>query len=525
MDKPMSLEAKIGQLLMFGFSGTAVTSFIEQQITKNNLGGVILFSRNIKSLEQLAGLNYKLQELAGRSPSGSGLFISADQEGGTIARLTKGVAVAPSAMALGATDSEAITEKVCQTSGLELRAAGINMNLAPVVDVNSNPKNPVIGVRSFGENPERVAKLGAAAIRGYQKHLIAVAKHFPGHGDTDSDSHHVLPIISHDRTRLEEVELVPFKEAIASDVAAIMTSHVAFPAIEPTRNLPATLSYQVLTKLLRETLGFEGLIMTDCLEMLAIKNTFGTVEAAVMTIEAGADLVILSHSEDLQRQAFDALVRAVRTGRISEERIDQSLARVREAKARFNILQNVPTALDLSSIGSSNHVQVMREAIRHSITIVQDHQGNLPLGDERVLVVEIAGSANTQAEDVLVDLGTLAAALKHNGFVNMGQIAVSMGASMEEHQRVLAEAASEAGAYNKVIVATADAHRSIGQARLVQDLIKSHKKVIAVGTRTAYELQAFPDIPTYIAAFGNRPLVWDEVAQVLLGRGPATHTT
>ncbi len=520
MSKAISLEAKIGQLFMFGFAGTELTPFIQRQITENNLGGVILFSRNIRSPEQVARLNHKLQELTEGAPSQAGLFISADQEGGTIARLTKGVVVAPSAMALGATDSETMTENVCDISGLELRTVGINMNLAPVVDVNNNPQNPVIGVRSFGENPTRVAKLGAAAIRGYQRHLMAVAKHFPGHGDTTLDSHHELPTISHDRMRLDNVELIPFKEAIASDVGAIMTSHVAFPAIEPREGLPATLSYQVLTKLLRKDLGFDGLVMTDCMEMLAIQNTFGTVEAAVMTIEAGADLVIISHREELQRQAFDALLGAVRSGRISEERIDESFQRIMKAKARFNLLQKTKATFDLSSLGAVEHVEVMQEAIQSSLTLVQDHKENLPLGNEKVFVVEFQGSAATQAEDVLLDLGTLAGALKHHGLENMGHITISMGVSLDEQQQVLAKAQE----YDKVIVATADAHLNKGQGALVQELLNRKKNIIAVGTRTPYELKVFPEIPTYLAAFGNRPLVWGEVAQVLLGRSKALGT-
>lgn len=515
MYRSIALEAKIGQLMIFGFHGTQVTPFIQRCITEHNLSGVIHFARNVESVQQLSRLNQELQALSRHTPSGQPLFIAADQEGGTVARLTKGVAVAPSAMALGAAKSEIITEKVCETSGLELRAAGINMNLAPVVDVNNNPENPVIGVRSFGEDAKDVARLGAAAIRGYQKHVAAVAKHFPGHGDTAIDSHHDLPVISHDRGRLERVELVPFREAIAQGVAGIMTSHVAFPAIEHNPGLPATLSYQVLTKLLREELGYGGLILTDCMEMKAIQNTFGTVEAAVMTMEAGADLVLVSQTEELQQKAFDALVAAVKSGRISEDRINESLARVTKAKERLNLLGK-DSSLDLQLIGSPRHVDVMRHAIRRSLTVVQD-QGNLPLGDERVLVIEFEASAATSAEDVLMNMGTLAQALKANGLAHLDEIKISMASTAKEHKPILRRAAE----YDKVIVVTSDAHRNHSQAKLVQDLIKEHKRVIAVGTRTPYELQAFPEIPTYIAAYGSRPLVWDEAAQLLLGKSRA----
>jgi beta-N-acetylhexosaminidase len=180
MSQSISVEAKIGQLMVFGFNGTRVTSFLRRMITEHNLGGVIHFARNVESVKQLTGLNQELQALSSQSPSGVPLWIAADQEGGTVARLTRGVAVAPSAMALGAAGSEVLTERVCEVAGRELGGAGINMNLAPVVDVNNNPENPVIGVRSFGETPQDVARHGAAAIRGYQKYVAAVAKHFPG---------------------------------------------------------------------------------------------------------------------------------------------------------------------------------------------------------------------------------------------------------------------------------------------------------------------------------------------------------
>lgn len=512
MSKLLSLEAKIAQLLMFGFSGTKVSPFIEEFVSKHNLGGIIHFTRNIESSEQLANLNQELQNLAKQSPGGVGLLIGTDQEGGTVARLTNSETVAPSAMALGAINNESITEKVCETAGAELLATGINMNFAPVVDVNSNPLNPVIGVRSFGEDAANVARLGSAAVRGYQKHVAAVVKHFPGHGDTDVDSHLALPIVYHKRERLDKVEWLPFKEAIAQDVMGIMTAHVVFPAVEPTPGLPSTLSHRVLTGLLREEMGFEGLIITDCMEMAAIQKTYGTVDAAVMAIEAGADLVLISHTEELQRQAFAAIIAAVKSGRISEERIDQSLTRILKAKERL-LTQELP---DLSTVGSFGHVEVIREAIRHSITVVQD-QGQLPLRNERLLVVEPLKKASNIAEDRLINMGTLATSLQSHGLTNLDSMAVEMKITPEEHNTVL----TKAQGYDKVIVVTSDAHLEKSQAKLVQDLTSAGIKLVVVGARTPYELAAFPEVPTYIAAYGSRPLVWDEVAKVLVGQNQA----
>lgn len=512
MSESLSLEAKVAQLLIFGFSGTEVTPFIKDFVRKHNLGGIIHFSRNVESTWQLTNLNQELQNLAKQSPGNVGLLISTDQEGGTVARLTNSETVAPSAMALGAVNNETITEKVCEIAGAELLACGINMNFAPVVDVNSNPSNPVIGVRSLGEDAARVAKLGAAAIRGYQKYIAAVAKHFPGHGDTDVDSHLALPIVNHERERLEQVEWLPFREAIAQDIMGIMTAHVVFPAVEPNPGLPSTLSYRVLTGLLREEMGYEGLIITDCMEMAAIQETYGTIDAAVMAIEAGADLILICHTEELQRGAFEAIIAAVKSGRISEERIDQSLARILKAK-KLLLAQNQP---ELSTVGSPGHVEVIREAIRRSITIVSD-QGQLPLANGRLLVVEPQKKASNIAEDRLINMGTLATALRNHGVTNLESMAVEMEITPKEHDAVLAKAQG----YDQVVVVTSDAHLARSQAKLVQDLIGAGTKLVVVGARTPYELAAFPEVHTYIAAYGSRPLVWDEVAKILVGKNQA----
>ena len=512
MNGGLSLEAKIAQLFMFGFSGTKVTPFIKEFILEHNLGGIIHFSRNIENPKQLAILNQELQNLAEQSPYGSDLLIAIDQEGGTVARLTDGVAVAPSAMALGAIQNGTNTETVCAISGYELAATGVNMNFAPVVDVNSNPLNPVIGVRSFGENAQNVAKLGAAAIRGYQKHVAAVVKHFPGHGDTELDSHLALPVVQHGRERLAEVEFLPFKEAIAEGVMGIMTAHVAFPAIEPTIGLPSTLSYQVLTKLLRKEMGFGGLVITDCMEMAAITETYGTAEAAVMAIEAGADLILVCHTEERQRQAFEAVVAAVKSGRLSEERIEQSLARLLKAKEQL-VAKEQPA---LNMVGSSNHLEVIRGAIRRSITVVRD-QGNLTLTNKRTLVIEPTETAANIAEDRLIDMGFLTTALEGHGLTNLENMVVGTDVSTDEHRAIL----TKAQGFEQVIVVTTDAHHHMGQANLVRNLMKSGVQVIVVGTRTPYELAVFPEVPTYLAAYGSRPMVWEEVAKILVGKNQA----
>lgn len=267
----------------------------------------------------------------------------------------------PGGMAIAAAGSVEDAYQAALISGRELSAMGINLNYAPVLDVNNNARNPVIGVRSFGESPEKVADYGAATIRGFQDAgVAATAKHFPGHGDTDVDSHLDLPTVRHDRARMDSVELVPFRRAIAEGVDAMMSAHIYFPALEQEK-LPVTLSKAVLTGLLREELGFGGIIMTDCMEMNAIAEHYGTVEASVLAIEAGADIVLISHRADRQLAASEAILHAVAEGRISETRIDDSVRRLLALKVKRGVIAAGPAgragaadsdAADSSAAGS-----------------------------------------------------------------------------------------------------------------------------------------------------------------------------
>lgn len=324
----LTLEQKVGQLLMCGFHGQQADEQITRLIREYHVGGVIYFRRNVESVDQLTRLSAELQDMAAEAGA-LPLMISVDQEGGMVARIDKeGMTQVPGNMALGATGNPEYTLECAQILGRELKSIGIDMNLAPVVDVNNNPLNPVIGVRSYGEHAESVATHGVAAITGYQSQgIAATAKHFPGHGDTAVDSHLGMVTVPHDRNRLEQMELLPFRKAIEAGVDAIMTAHVMFPSIEP-EPIPATLSHKVLTGLLREEMGFEGIIITDCLEMHAISKPYGVAEAAVRAVEAGADLILVSHTLQDQVAALEAIVKAVRTGRISEEVIHQAVERI-----------------------------------------------------------------------------------------------------------------------------------------------------------------------------------------------------
>ena len=256
----MSLEQKVGQVFMLGFEGRTLDASNRALIQGLHVGGVTLFARNIESGLQLKRLNFDLQSVADPVP----LFISVDQEGGLVVRVTSGATIFPGNMAIGATGNLDLARRVAEASATELRIMGINMNLAPVVDINTNPLNPVIGVRSFGSDVRPVSDFGVQTLQALQSRGVsAIAKHFPGHGDTHVDSHRDLPVVLHPLERLEAIELVPFQAAIQAGVDGIMTAHVTLHAVEPGHAVSATLSKAVLTGLLRERLGFQGLILTD----------------------------------------------------------------------------------------------------------------------------------------------------------------------------------------------------------------------------------------------------------------------
>jgi Beta-glucosidase-related glycosidases len=332
----LSLRQKIGQMLLIGFpSGEEGLEHLRAAVEEFAAGNVILFSRNIGAPEEIFALNKEVERIV---TSGIGVrpLIAVDQEGGVVARIREGLTPLPGAMAQAAAlrcgrRGDADVRKLGEICGSELASLGVNWNLAPVADVNVNPANPVIGVRSYGEDPERVAELASAFAAGLkQAGVLATAKHFPGHGDTTVDSHLGLPCIPHDLARLEKIELIPFRRLIADGIGAVMTAHVRFPAIEPD-DLPATLSPRVLSGLLRDRLGFAGIIVSDCFEMKAIADHYP--DAAVQAVKAGADILDISHTYELQRAAARAIEAAVLSGEIPESRIDESVSRIASAKA------------------------------------------------------------------------------------------------------------------------------------------------------------------------------------------------
>lgn len=347
---------QIGQLFMIGFDGTAVSSELASFLKEYKPGGVILFSRNLESMAQTIELTQDLQRCSPHSP----LLISIDQEGGRVSRLPKGFTIFPPCEVLGRCRSSELAYAAAATTAKELRAVGINMNMSPVLDVNSNPANPVIGDRAFGTTPDVVSELGLATVGGLQDNrVVACGKHFPGHGDTTSDSHKELPFVSATRERLERIEFPPFRHAVTNGVATMMTAHVVYQALD--ENRPATLSPNIIGRLLREELHYDGVVLTDDLEMHAIIDHYGIGDATIQAIQAGCDMSLICKDRDRIVAGLNAVDKAVADGDISAGRLAQSLARIRRLKERF-LLPYRPVLISDAKlvVGCRSHKALLR---------------------------------------------------------------------------------------------------------------------------------------------------------------------
>jgi beta-N-acetylhexosaminidase len=349
------LRRHVGRLAIVGFSGHTVPVELRRLAAAFDLGGVIYFARNVLDPAQVADLSREVAGLAVDWP----LWISVDQEGGRVARLKRPFTEWPPAMTLGRSGDERLAARFAAALASELRAVGINLDYAPVLDVHTNPANPVIGDRALSDRAEDVARLGRAVARGLQAAGVAACgKHFPGHGDTSTDSHEVLPVVEHDRRRLDAVELVPFRAAVAERVATIMTAHILVPALDADR--PASFSPVIIDGLLKQTLGYDGVVISDDLGMKAATTSRRQEDAAVDAIVAGCDAVLLCNSTpDEQAAALEAVIRAAEAGRISTLRLDDAFARQRKVKER--LLSGARPAVALDAVGSAEHQAVAEE--------------------------------------------------------------------------------------------------------------------------------------------------------------------
>ena len=351
------LRRHVGRLAIVGFTGHSVPAELAELAAAFDLGGVIYFARNILEPRQVAELSREVAALARDWP----LWISVDQEGGRVARLKAPFTEWPPAMTLGRAGDEALVRRFASALATELLAVGINLDYVPVLDVHTNPKNPVIGDRALSERAEDVARLGAIIVETLQAAGVAACgKHFPGHGDTNQDSHDSLPVVEHDQRRLDAVELVPFVRAISARVATIMTAHVMLPALDKARM--ASLSPVIVTGLLKQTLGFDGVVVSDDLGMKAVSAVTPLADATVAAVAAGCDAVLLCNSTvEEQIGALEALIRAAESGAIPAHRLDDAMARQRRLKERLMTGQPSRPRLSLDVVGCAAHQAVARE--------------------------------------------------------------------------------------------------------------------------------------------------------------------
>lgn len=378
----MTAEEKAGALFIVPISGTALSEKERARMERCHFTNVILFARNIGTREEVRALTGQIRAFS-EQRSGLPAIIGIDQEGGTVTRLDGVGSSFPPAMAMAAGNDADAVRRAGEITGEELAWFGINMDFAPDADLNTNPANPVIGVRSFGDDPDAAADMICAFAQGLQEGgVLATVKHFPGHGDTQTDSHKGLPVVEKTLDQLAACELIPFRRAIEAGVDAVMTTHILFPKIEAD-GVPATMSDAILTGLLRETLGFDGMIVTDSMEMAAIAEHYGVEAGTVAAVRAGADLIIAPSDAAKQESAYEAVLQAVRTGEISGERLD--------AAARSVVLARLRIAARESAVRTPDFAANAEEAVRCAVRSATLLSGDWRAPSGRVLVLSPEG--------------------------------------------------------------------------------------------------------------------------------------
>lgn len=345
--KAMTLEEKAGQLVMFGLDEYTNNAHSKEMVEKYKVGGFILFEKNIKDAKQMLSLinSLKQSNLINKAP----LFLSIDEEGGRVTRMPKEFVKLPSSKYIGQFNNSQLSYDIGTILGKELKSFGLNMDFAPVLDINSNAKNPVIGDRAFGANEKLVSKLGLETMKGIQKEkVIPAIKHFPGHGDTSVDSHIGLPVVNNTLSRLKSFELVPFKEAIDNGADMVMVAHILLPKIDD--KSPASFSKTVITDILRKDLNFNGVVITDDMTMGAVMKNFKIEEAAVMSLKAGTDIILVCHDYNNQIKVIDNIKKSIENGNLSMEEVDEKLYRILKLKDKYNLKDDIVQSIDIPSI-------------------------------------------------------------------------------------------------------------------------------------------------------------------------------
>ncbi|WP_329794121.1 glycoside hydrolase family 3 N-terminal domain-containing protein [Lentzea sp. DG1S-22] len=506
----MSLEQKVGQLFVTYVNGQAAdvphpknqTDFgvttAAEMVRKYQPGGVIYFNNssrdNIDTPKQIAQLSNGLQK-ASRVP----LLISIDQEMGVVTRIGPPATQLPGNMALGAGRSTRDAEEAARITGSELRAMGINQNFAPDADVNSNPVNPIIGVRSFSSDPKLAAEMTAAQVRGYEGRRLldpasvtSTAKHFPGHGDTSEDSHTALPVSNRSLEQWRQIDSPPFKAAIDAKIDSIMTAHIQVPQIDPSGN-PATLSPKIITGLLRDELGYDGVVVTDSLEMAGVRKLHSDAEIPVLAIKAGVDQLLMPPNLGL---AIDSVLKAVRSGEISEKRIDESVLRILKMKLLRGVMVTARVDENRAEQVVGSHTQQAQAIADRTVTAVRNDGQAIPLNATAPLVVGTSDAT----------VSALATRLKG------AKVVTAASPTAAQVQQALAAAAGA----DKIVVLTNNLSTRPAQLDLLNQLVATGKPVIAAATANPYDV-AHGNAKTWLATYSTTTVSMEALAKVLLG--------
>lgn len=511
--RKLTLEEKIGQMIGCRFSGIFSNAGSERM---KNLDALVV-NHKIGTLGLFGGEVYETAHLTNRFQrlAAVPLLFASDFERGTGNQIT-GSTLFPPLMSIGAARSEELAYDMGRITALEGRALGIHMTWAPVVDVNVNPDNPIINTRSAGEDPELVSRLAGAFIRGCQDNgLIATAKHFPGHGDTTLDSHSLLPTISAGRDRLDRVELYPFKQAVRAGVGAVMTSHLFVPALDPTPNLPATLSNPILTGILRGSFGFRGLIVTDALEMGGITNAYTSGEAALKAVLAGADILLLSPEP---AKVIEHLAAAVRSGELPLARIDESVRRILEVKAKLGLHKNRFVRVEAleRTIAAREFVDRAGQAFESSVTLVKNEGRLLPLDPAKKMAVL---SLSSDPGDYFAGREFVSGMMKKNPATAVFHADADTGQEyLDETAAKSADAAVAVFAlFSSVRAWKGSADIEPKHVRLIEKLKASGKPVVCVSFGSPYFLRHFPGVDAYLCLYRNTPQTQAIAVRALYG--------
>ena len=530
----MSLAEKIGQMMMpfvlgdYAPEGSASHERIASMVTELKIGGVVV------SVGSPTDVAVKLNDLQRHAEIP--LLVAADLETGPGFRMRGavhsptnivlgGATDFPSLMAMGAADDPDLAYQMGRITAVEARAIGIHVPFAPVLDVNSNPENPIINTRSFGEDPERVAVLGAAFVRGVEEHgALSTGKHFPGHGDTDVDSHLGLPLIEADRERMDTVELYPFQVAIDAGMSGIMTAHITVPSLNGGNRDPATLSSAVMTDLLREEMGFEGLLFTDAMDMGAIDRGFGRREAVVRAVEAGADVILMPPALE---EAIEGLAEAVESGRIPEARIDASVERILRAKFDLGLVDDPTVAVDRlpEIVGIPAHMDVAQEAARRSITLLRNERDLLPLlGTRSARVLSVT---YRRTNDLLA--GRTFNANLRSVYPRLTAVTVDRNAGPADYAGILRRASGSQLVIVSLYVTAVSNSGSVAipeeTVDFIEELTRRDTPHVVVSFGNPYLLAEFPDARVYLLGWSGTEVSQRAAARALFGEFEITGRT